>query len=270
MTTFALHGWEIPIADLNRLEEQVQGRSVRAASSRLRKTRQVSKGQWTGKTSILDPSEARTIKALLNSEADAWSFEHDVYSSKSLAFSSVPARDSTNFKFGAYAMTATSGVTYTVTWTDATVRTVLVWRRAGSGSFNHYALVLTGASVTSKYKNGSTTAETVTNWFTPSADGSFALLGKNDSGTDTTVQYDDLVVLPGAAPADAIAAWAARTEAWDDPPSLRVEGDLIDATGDPISVIPEYKGSAYVQAISPVTGSFTTNLEVLSFELRQV
>jgi hypothetical protein len=269
MSTLTIHGWEIEAADISRSEELVQGAFRRAASARLNHSRQASKRAWVVKTPVQDPDVAEVLRALVNGKGDVWSFDADVYSSKGRAFSSVPARDTTNFKFGVASMTASSGNTFTSTWTEDTLRTVLLWRRAGSGSFNHYALVCDGASVTAKYKNGSTTAETVTNWFTPSADGSFALLGKNDSGTNTTVQYDDVVVIVGEAPAEAITAWAAATEAWADIPTLRVSGDLI-ARSDSVQVIPAYKGSSYVQGVSPVSGTFVSNLEALSFDLREV
>lgn len=269
MASFTIHGYEYDIASWSRTPELVGNVRRRTSSGKMIQSRIARKTQFRASTPVLDPTVTAPLIDLLHGDGHVWSFDADVYSSKGMGWSTVPARDSVNFKFGVSAMTAASAGTYTAAYTDETVRTVLYWRRPGSGSFNAYAHVLSGATTTAKYKNGATTVETVSNWFTANADGSFALLGKNDAGTNTTVQYDDVVVLPFAATAAQITAWHAQTIAWADLPALNVAGTLVSDSSETLQVIAEPTGSSVVQGRSEVDAAFKPLISV-SFNLYEV
>ena len=264
-----IHGFEIECASLKRRPDLVGADRRRAPGGQMRSTRVAKKIIWDGATSILDPATMAPIESLLYGEGHVWSFDEDVYSSKGLGFSTVPTLDATNKKFGASAMSAASNTTYTANVTDAVNRTILYWRRPGSGSFNAYGIVANGASITLKYKSGAPTAETVTNWMTLAADGSFSLLGKDDAGANAVVQYDDVVILPFAATAAMLVAWAAQTIAWADLPALNVGGNLIK---DGTSTIVEGEPGAVtnIQAVSPLDNTLKDNLQTLAFSLYEV
>lgn len=276
MAFFTIHGWEISIADKSWdfAPELVGASTKRGTTGTLRHTRRARKGTWRGSTPLLDPADADPINLLFSGEHDVFAFDADVYSSKGRGWSTVPTLDTTNKKFGDSSMAAASAGTYTVDYTDTTLRTILYWRRPNSGSFNHYALVCTGATVTTKYKNGSTTAETVTNWFTPAADGSFSLLGKDDSGSNSIAQYDDVVILPFAATAAQVTAWAAATRAWAESPFLNCSGTAFAphaGSGSPnVVVYPEVRGARFAQGRSETAAAFAENLQAFAFALAEV
>lgn len=277
MTAFAIHGWAVDVADKSwEYTPELVGDVIRrGATANARATRRARKGSWSGATTILDPSDANPLFELLTSGHDVWSFDADVLSSKGYGWSATPTLDATNKKFGASSMSAASGTSYQSLWAETTVRTVLYWRRPNSGSFNHYALSLSGSSIVAKWKNGVTTAETVTNWFTANADGSFILKGKDDAGANSVAQYDDVVVLPFAVTQAQVTAWAAATAAWADAPALNVSGTLFAPQGGSgaspsVVVIPKLGKAKFVQGVSPLDGVYKEDLQAMDFTLTQV
>lgn len=253
MTAFlSIHGYEIECSTLEQTFELVGNDRRRSASGTLRQTRIARKYGWKVELAILDPATVSPLMDLVTGEGHVWSFDADVFSSKGLGWSTTPTLDATNKKFGASSMSAASGTTYTASYTEATTRTVLLWRRPGSGSFDHYALVLTGNSVTTQYKNGVAGSYSVTNWITPASDGSFSLLGKNDAGTNTTVQYDDLVVLPFTVTQAMVTAWFGQTISWADLPSLNI------TTNDTTNHVAQGEPGPFkwVRCFSPLDGVF--------------
>ncbi len=269
MAFFMIHGFEWEIRDGSWSEDpDLPGNDqTRALNTTMRLTRRGKKRRFAGSSTILDPEPAAVLLDLLHGDFHVWSFDEDSYSSLGLGWSTTPALDSTNKKFGTSAMTAASGVTYTADYLDSTSRVVMMWRRQGSGSFNHYALVLTAGTITTEYKDGVAGSYTVSNWFTANADGTFALLGKNDAGTNTTVQYDDVVVIENSGfTAPMAVAWAAQTVAWADTPNLNITGDCV-APSSLLVCSPAPGHVSVMQGHAPSDGAWTDNLKSVAFTL---
>ncbi len=276
MAFFTIHGWELSIADGSwGLTPDFVGKiRRRGINGTMRSSRRARKGTWRAKTIILDPTEAAPAYELLSSNHDVWSFDEDQFSSKGRGWSTTPALDATNKKFGASSMTAASAATYTTTWDESTTRTVLLWRRNVTGAFVHYALVLTSTTLTTQYQSGIAGSFSAGNWITAVADGTFSLLGKDNAGANGIVQYDDVVVLPFAITQAMATAWAAQTRAWADAPGLNCSGTGFSphaGSGSPNVVVnPDVAGMEFVQGRSEVTGSFADNLQSLEFEVAEV
>lgn len=275
MPFFTIHGMEVPVADKSWKADPLivgerRARSVGAARIRTQIAR---KYRYTGKTPFLDPADAAWIVDLLNGEGDSWSFESNIYSAKGLLWSgTVPVRQNTNVKFGTWAGEAASGTTSTFSPGYAGLdKTVLFWRRPGAGAFDHYALTRTSGGTLTEYKNGVVGAYTTSNFFT-FTDSTCSFLGKNDAGTNTTIQFDDVVVLPFLMPATNIATLAAQTAAWAPLPYLRVTGDGLDLRGGVTSrtVDPQEVDEEYRQGVSPTTNLFSTQLRAISFKLETI
>lgn len=271
---FSIHGWEVEIANGSwRFQPELVGNvRRRGATGTLAASRRGRKGTWNGATVLMVDTALDPVNLLLSGEHDVFAFDADVYSSKARGWSTVPTLDALNKKFGESSMSAASGSTYTTDYTDTTTRTVLLWRRPNSGAFNHYALSLSAGSIAAQWKNGVTTVETVTNWFTPAADGSFSLLGKDDAGANSIAQYDDVVILPFAATQEQVTAWAAQTRGWAEAPFLNCSGSGFAphaGAGEPnVVAYPEVESTSFVQGVE--AGSFEENLQSLSFTLAEV
>ncbi len=273
MPTITIHGFELEAAEFSSKDLLYGLERSRSQDATARQTYIDDKLEISIAMPLADPSVVGPIISLTKGQGHVWSFDADVFSSKGLGWTATqPTRDTTNMKFGAASGAVASAATVTAAYTEATTRTVFYWRRPNSGSFNHYALVLTGATVTSKFKNGVTTAETVTNWFTANADGSFALLGKDDAGANSIAQYDDLVVVPFVATTAMITAWSAGTRAWADLPKLNMSGDLIpDVAGvsKNIEALTEPVATKWEKGVSP-TDSVFKPLAAYSFNAFEV
>ncbi len=273
MTTFfSIHGFEVEVSSFARDQELVGLDRRRSEVGSMRQTRIARKENFDAETTILDPTTAIPVLELLHGEGHVYSFDTDKYSSKGLGWTGTqPSLDSTNKKFGASSGAVASAGTATCPFTDTTTRSVLLWRRPNSGSFNHYAFNLSGSTVVDKYKNGATTVETISNWFTAGSTGTFSLLGKNDAGTNSIAQYDDVIVLPFALTSAMATAWAAQTRAWADLPNLNINGDCVTAIGGTNLVMLAQPGKTkYIRANSPLDNTFKATLQQHAFTLKEV
>lgn len=272
MPFFTIHGMEVPVLSKSWKAEPVLvgERRARALGGARIRTQIARKIRFTGKTPALDPADAVWIIELLNGEGDVFNFDADRFSAKGLMWSnSDPAVQSVDVKFGNKAGQIASGTTSTFAPGYAGLdKTVLFWRRPGAGAFDHYAITRTAGGSTQEYKNGVAGAYTTTNFFTFS-DTQCSFLGKNDAGVNTTIQIDDVVILPFLMPAANIATLAASTAAWADLPYLRITGDGLGGassrTVDPVEVDEDY-----VQAHSPLDGTWSDDLREITFKLETV
>lgn len=251
MTDFLLlHNIEVPVRDgeWKRKPQRVGDMRARTNGGQLRDGRIAIKDMWTGKTPILPHDEGEALIGLLLGDGHVFSFDVDPYSSKGLIWSGAQPGLTATAKFGGFAGSFASGTTYLVEPAyDGEDQTVLLWRRQGAGSFDHYAMTRTKAGVRVDYKNGVAGSYGTTNWSTLS-DGGLTLLGKNDAGTNTTIQTDDLVILPFLLTPAQIASVAAATTAWGDLPTLRVSGQGVDSASAEIEVLGNVTGVEYTQA----------------------
>lgn len=221
-------------------------------------------------TTLLDPSIAEALNIFLDGLHDVWSFDDDSLSAKGYGWTStVPALDTTNKLFGTSAMTVASAAEHTCGWQESVLRTVLVWRRSSgdSTSFQHYAFHLNGSSYVNKYKNGAVTAESTGLWCVANANGSISLKGKNNSGGNAVIQYDDLVMVPGHVPLEMIVAFANATNAWASPPYLNLNGNAFNDTAALVHCMRD--DNEYAQGVSPTTGTYVSNLQAITCEFEE-
>lgn len=273
MAFATIHGIEVPIRDRTWKQSPIYvgDRRVRHNGGGLIDGRTVLKWSWSGATPVLDNADATAIIGLLNGDGHVFSFDVDIYSAKGLIWTgSTPTVQATNVKYGAKAGEILTATTSTISpGYSGFDQTVLVWRRPGAGSFDHYGITRTAAGVIAEVKNGVVGAFTTSNWITFGAS-SISLLGKNDAAVNTTIQVDDLVVLPFLLSTAQIQAVFAQTRAWADLPQLNCSGDGFNGNDRNYVTLGRVGRLDYVQAHSPLDGVWKLDNVVIDLSFEQV
>ena len=231
----------------------------RLASAGLMDHKQADAWKFAGSTPILDPTEADAVIGLLRGDGHVWSFESSTYSVKGKGFSgTIPTATASFAKFGTKSGEIASGGTSTIApGYSGKDQTVLVWRRPGAGSFDHYGITRTAGGTVVEVKNGVAGSFTTSNWLTFGA-AAISLLGKNDAGANTIVQADDFVVLPYLLTTAQIAAVYTASTPWI-LPWLRLGGDGVAVAKTDLDALGELGVVTPVQAYSPLSGAWKQN-----------
>jgi len=229
MPFITINGLEIPVSSFKESSVGVNADQARSLSGAFRTTRSATKRTFSGDTPVMPRADALVIQALLTAQHDVIAGDVDTYSSKGVAPDDATglSLDASNKKFGTSSVAVSSGTSRFWALGAPYDMTLLLWKRPGSGSFDHWAITRTGAGTETEYKNGTAGSYTTTNWKTLSSVGTVTLMGKNDAGTNTAVQYDDIVLVPALLTAAQIEDLAAATSAHEDSPNLLLDGDCV-------------------------------------------
>lgn len=229
MPFLTINGIEPPVEDWTEDVEEINGGSVRAFDGTAITTRTALKRVWTAKTTIeLTEAEMKMWRCILRGEGHVWSFDNDRYSAKGLGpNSSVDGEVSvTQKKYGTAAWYLTSGEADVFATGYSGDKTILLWRKYASGSFEHWALTRTAAGTDQYYKDGVTNSSVP--FLTCDNAGSVTLTTRNEADSaDANVYFDDFAVYPALFTADAIADIAGNSAAIGDCPQLVLNGDAV-------------------------------------------
>lgn len=233
-----LDGYELPIlAGSVRIEESEIGTIDRAADAQLRDFIIARPRVWSCAMPFLPWITTDAIQNMVRGRGHHIPFDtsyasdggvgpNSGYTGCSLG-TAAPAP-----KFGTRRLAITSasaGMTFTVACPLGDQWTLMFWLyTAASAAWHHYAVTKDGTGTTVKYVDGVAGA-TLANYSVTitGTSGAFNIQGKDNAGTNNTVQYDDMVILPWAASAAMIAAWAAQTVAFSPLPRLNLQGCLL-------------------------------------------
>jgi hypothetical protein len=245
-------GFEVDLL-YGEVDEKIEavGFSKRGFNGSLTSSRRASKLRIAGTTNILTAAERTALIGLLRGDGHVWEYA-DEYSSRGLGASSGA------YTLGSGKITVTSGstVVYPVGYSgDWTVRC----RYNPASADDYYTLDSAGT----KYKNGSTTADSVDNVIEVVA-GSLRLYGQNIAGASTDMDFDSVAVVPYVMTADMHAAFSDGSVDFDETPDLTVL--LPDGEERVMRLV---LGSIKVDPEIYVNGSTLVGFKV-SFELEEV
>lgn len=255
-----INGWTVPVRnDSVRTERHEVGARGSSVGGVPFVDIQFEGDAWQFSTSPLSLQEARALKRLLAGQGHRWTFEDGgagnawKYATSGAVASALlnASRATDNPKFGIAQLSMSTGGY--VSWDlDLSSWTAMVWRDTGAG----FALYLE-TSGGLYYRGGSAVAQE--DWFDVAA-GVFSLY--NDSGS--TVDFDDLVVLPFDVSAGQAAAFSARTTEWPSPADLVMSGDIVGGETVYVRTNEPPTGSMVQRYIG---GSWASNAEVVSATL---
>lgn len=262
-------GIAVPVLDGSVDETPKQaGDNERAEDFSLIVNRRAIKETYKIKIAPQSPSDGVAWRGLLLGLGHTWNFDSSFYSSKGLgpsALTNVVQNATAKFGAGGAQQTLSTGTfTFTALPLGGSKWTVMVWRKLGAGSFNHYIVTSASKALGHAYVNGSDTAD-ATSWLTVNT---AAGTVKLDADASNTTNLDDLVILPfdvpSAWPADVFAYGAAFSQL----PYLDVDGDLIDGNVGLKTVCGDVSGTEIVQGV--LNGTYYQAIRVLNAALEEV
>jgi hypothetical protein len=237
-----IDGFDIPVlAGSGRVEESEVGSIDRAEDGQLRDFIRVRPRVWRVNVPFTTWAKSDALQNLVRGRGHHIPFDTSYASDGGVGPNSGYAGCSLSTsapspKFGTRRLAITSaaaGMTFTVACPLGDQWTLMFWLyTAATAVWKHYAVTKDGTGTTVKYVNGVAGA-TLANYTVTvtGTSGSFNIQGKDNAGTNNLVHYDDLVILPWAATAQMVAAWAAQTVAFSPLPRLNLQGTFIsDAT----------------------------------------
>ncbi len=177
----------------------------------------------------LSGDDAFAWESLLIGEGEVWNFDDSLFGTKGLGPSAVSgaARNSSSPKFGTD-MLRVPGSTGTITFPGAGLNsagvdngsTVMFWRN--ETGWHHYTITKDGAAWKDGVRNDSLAAPA---WLTFGAAGTGDVTISHDGST--TVDYDDLVILPFRVLNDWPPIWGVATTAFSPLPHLNATGAMV-------------------------------------------
>lgn len=262
----AISGWDVQVKlDGGSHAGETIGSVQRAASSSMHKDVREEKRVWRLQTPLLTIAEANAIENLVKGKGWHFPFNDSMYGAQSnlgpvkgyTGCSIITSTPSPKYGTGCLKITSSNSATW-----DAqlgTEYTVMAWTYTGA-VWAHYCLVNDGSGE-DPYIDGSA-GLTISN--ITISDGQVTLWGKGRDGSPDDREWDDLVILPWAAPSSLIAAVAADDEAFSDLPHLKLSGDMVPDT-TAIDVVGKFLNSNY--AFARLDGVASNRVRDVSFEL---
>lgn len=285
MAYLKLNNWEVAIANAQAKTVRTQvGAQDRMLSTRLQRGERGWPREWTLATPPMTAAQAEALENLLLGRGHTFSFDswgltadgtglgaNAGYAAQLITSAPTP-------KYGARALKVNSSggsCAWTVTLPDSTSWSMMWWHNHNNSPANtwtHYAVTCTAGSYR-VFTDGvltygpSGTPPTSPGNFSVSSS-TFSLLGKQTNGTNSAnSNFDDLVILPWAAPAELVAAVASSSLAFGALPGMLLTGDIVQETSG-ILVTGAEVSSAAVQAF--IDGAWASNHRVVSFKLLEV
>jgi len=177
-------------------------------------------------------------------------------------------------KFGTrrLAITSSNSMAFTVACPEGDTWTIMFWHQVvATGAWAHHAITKDGAGTTVKYIAGAAGA-TLANYtvVVTGTSGLFTIIGKNAAGTNFDAWYDDLVILPWAASAAQVAAWAANTVAFSPLPRLNLQGCVLSDASINRQVVVRGTIGATSSGQGSIAGTYYTNLEAVELNFTEV
>lgn len=285
MVFLALNNWEVPILNAQARTARTQVGAVdRMLSARIQRGERAWPREWNLQTPPLAAAHADALEQMLLGRGHTFSFDswgtsadgtglgaNSGYAAQLITSSPTP-------KFGTRALKVNSSggsCGWTVTLPDTTTWTMMWWHNHNNSPANtwvHYAVTCTAGQYRAYAAGALTYGPSASPPSSPanfSVSGStLSLLGKELNGTNSAnSNYDDLVILPWAAPTELVAAVAASSLAFGALPGMTLTGDIVQETTG-ILVVGAEVVSVPVQAT--VDGVWASNNRQVSFKLVEV
>ena len=276
-----IDGFEIPVlAGSVRVEESELGSIDRAEDGQLRDFVRSRPRVWSCAMPFLTWVKADAIQHYVRGRGHHVPFDTSYASDGGVGPNSGYAGCSLGTaapapKFGTRRLAITSaaaGMTFTVACPLGDQWTLMFWLyTAATATWKHYAVTKDGAGATVKYVDGVAGA-TLANYSVTvtGTSGAFNIQGKDNAGTNNLVHYDDLVILPWAASASMVAAWAAQTVAFSPLPRLNLQGALLSDASHNRQVTVRGTVGSITTVDAHVGSTFYTNLQAVELSFTEV